>query len=321
MKVVLCLMAVLGAVAAQEYSPHPKLKVQEKDSGDAPSWGYGGEGNPVNWYKDYLQCGGKRQSPVNLPYVGELLKAPNRGRPLVFHYYNALNPARLVQSSKNFDFVFTGSDEYAPVVSGVGFNPSDKYQFAGLHLHWGSVDSNGAEHTLDGHTFPGEMHFVHFNKKYGSVENAINQPDGLVVIGFFLEISSQSMPGLTKMAKGLHQMRATYQTELDLGDMSLLEFIKGYIYNWKYYYYQGSLTTPPCSESVQWHVFPVPVPISRADLEVLRQFPTVKENFSDNNRPIQNLNGRKITYDGLVVSRDKPWLPENFKHSPSNEVY
>jgi carbonic anhydrase len=55
-----------------------------------------------------------------------------------------------------------------------------------------------------------------------------------------------------------------------------------------YYKYDGSLTTPPCSEGVQWHVLKDPIELSQAQLTA---FQTV---FPVNARPIQNLNGRTI---------------------------
>lgn len=55
-----------------------------------------------------------------------------------------------------------------------------------------------------------------------------------------------------------------------------------------YYHYQGSLTTPPCSEGVSWHVLKTPVEASKAQIA---QF---KALFGVNARPVQSLNGRKL---------------------------
>jgi carbonic anhydrase len=60
---------------------------------------------------------------------------------------------------------------------------SDVYTFFNFHIHWPS------EHTLDGESFPAELHIVHYNLKYGSIGNAISQPDGLAVVGVFFEVS------------------------------------------------------------------------------------------------------------------------------------
>jgi hypothetical protein len=77
------------------------------------------------------------------------------------------------------------------------------YQILQLHFHWGSVDTKGSEHTLDGVMwvwilltmarclcivrFPMEMHIVH--KKVGvEVSEALNMTGGLAVTGFFFEV-------------------------------------------------------------------------------------------------------------------------------------
>jgi hypothetical protein len=37
-------------------------------------------------------------------------------------------------------------------------------------------------------SYAAELHFVHFNKKYGSLGNATSHPDGLAVLGVFVEV-------------------------------------------------------------------------------------------------------------------------------------
>lgn len=69
-----------------------------------------------------------------------------------------------------------------------------------------------------------------------------------------------------------------------------------------YYGYVGSLTTPPCSEGLRWHVFTEYVPIS---IETVTAFEELLVNVTDldtgerqlfrhNNRPVHHLNGRVI---------------------------
>ena len=54
------------------------------------------------------------------------------------------------------------------------------------------------------------------------------------------------------------------------------------------YRYEGSLTTPPCSESVQWIVLTMPIEMSEAQISAFKAI------IHDNNRPVQPLNGRKL---------------------------
>ena len=62
-----------------------------------------------------------------------------------------------------------------------------EYQFAQLHFHWGSDNGKGSEHTVDGSSFPLEMHMVHTNTKYNGTDWKKHK-DGLAVIGIFADI-------------------------------------------------------------------------------------------------------------------------------------
>jgi hypothetical protein len=41
----------------------------------------------------------------------------------------------------------------------------------------------------DGRQFDGELHLVHFNTAYGTFAEAADKPDGLAVIGVFLQVT------------------------------------------------------------------------------------------------------------------------------------
>ena len=74
-----------------------------------------------------------------------------------------------------------------------------------MHAHWGSCAGHGSEHTVDGKQYDAELHIVHFNTKvlswlccytfviaslqYGTPENAADKPDGLAVLGVFIEVN------------------------------------------------------------------------------------------------------------------------------------
>ena len=57
-----------------------------------------------------------------------------------------------------------------------------------------------------------------------------------------------------------------------------------------YYQFAGSLTTPPCSEGVEWIVMHQPVNIGKAQIEAFHA------RFKSNARPVQALNGRTVKY-------------------------
>jgi len=57
----------------------------------------------------------------------------------------------------------------------------------------------------------------------------------------------------------------------------------------KYYQYEGSLTHPPCTEGVHWYVMTDPLPLSD------RQLAQFSHSIPFNARPVQALNGRKVS--------------------------
>lgn len=54
------------------------------------------------------------------------------------------------------------------------------------------------------------------------------------------------------------------------------------------FHYDGSLTTPPCTEQVKWTVFEMPIEMSKEQIEAFLQI------FPDDHRPVQSLNNRKV---------------------------
>uniref|UniRef100_A0A1I8AV44 Alpha-carbonic anhydrase domain-containing protein n=1 Tax=Steinernema glaseri TaxID=37863 RepID=A0A1I8AV44_9BILA len=64
--------------------------------------------------------------------------------------------------------------------------PSE-YRLAQFHAHWSRDGSRGSEHLLDGKALSGEMHFVFWNTRYGTFDEALRHGDGLAVLGVFLQ--------------------------------------------------------------------------------------------------------------------------------------
>ena len=59
-----------------------------------------------------------------------------------------------------------------------------------MHMHWGTQSSGGSEHTFNYQQTFGEMHFVHYNTKYPNISAAVQQPDGLAVLGVMLQVGA-----------------------------------------------------------------------------------------------------------------------------------
>lgn len=103
-----------------------------------------------------------------------------------------------------------------------------------------------------------QMHVVTFNGKYSSLKEAVQHPDGLSVFGvLLLDRPSSSSPvytGRVKLSQLINagsSVRIPASANLAAGMMDALN--KADVTR-HYYTYSGSLTTPPCSEIVQWIV-------------------------------------------------------------------
>ena len=129
-----------------------------------------------------------------------------------------------------------------------------------------------SENQIDGEAFAMEAHFVH------------KSDDDLAVVAVMLKLGPenaklgslwQSLP-----AKGGDQAAVTFKPT-DLLPQSM-----------DYYRFNGSLTTPPCSEGVRWLVLKTPVSISEAQVEAFMR--TLPHGASGNARPLQKVNARPV---------------------------
>lgn len=212
-------------------------------------WSYEGDDGPTHW--GGLCSSGKNQSPVD---VHDAVNA--KLAPLSFKYdslaQDVLNNGHTVQVT------------YAP--GSVLTVDSHQYQLKQFHFHAPS------ENLLDGKHFPLEAHFVHADA------------DGnLAVVAVFFETGAANA-ALEKLGKDL-PLRAGDKHDLDV-KIAAAEMMPK---KRDYYRFSGSLTTPPCSEGVNWLVLKQPVTASEQQIEHLHA-----AMGHDNARPVQPLNARII---------------------------
>lgn len=255
------------------------------------TWSYHGPEGPDTWKHHYADCAGHKQSPVNVVPKESFFDA---GLADLAINYEAKVSARLQNNGHSVQATFlTGKSN----ISGGGL-PS-RFRAAQMHFHWGSENSQGSEHQVDGRRYPMEIHIVHYNaEKYPSASMAMKKADGLAVLGILVELQDRDNPVLDVIGNRLETIR--YK-----GDNVTLDSLKPYSFLpqdiTQFYTYKGSLTTPGCYESVQWFVFNHTFRISEAQLEKFRvpldgkRQDTKKMPLSDNFRPVQPLNGRTVT--------------------------
>ena len=108
-----------------------------------------------------------------------------------------------------------------------------------------------------------------------------------------------------------------YYTEFNLADL-LPE-------SREYYGYEGSLTTPPCYETVRWHVMKNVMTISQEQLDKFHSIlgsDEVDDIMAPNYRPVQEINGREIfecQEDVIVHEVEKEEVVETMQETEGDE--
>ncbi|XP_001358731.3 carbonic anhydrase 15 [Drosophila pseudoobscura] len=250
----------------------------------------------TKWHETFPLCGGAEQSPIA---ISRHKVIPIGLPPLQFAGYDELFQDLLrIQNSGhtvNFSIPPTVFGERPSVTGGL---LQDFYEAREVHFHWGSQQSKGSEHLLNGRRYDLEMHIVHRNTKYSTTEEARNNTDGLAVLAVLFKVvrtgPSFYQPGLTEIFGSLLHLgdfNSTYVPPVLITLGSLLSNLD----RGNFYCYKGSLTTPPCSPSVLWHVFAEVLPISHQDLPKFWQLRNRHGRPLLNNfRPLQSQETRQV---------------------------
>lgn len=217
-------------------------------------WDYSEDLGPKEWAnldEKYRMCeDGLNQSPINITNV-----IPSKLDPLVFE--GEAKASTFTNNGHAVQVNFPASNSL--------FIDNEKYYLKQIHFHTPS------ENQIDGKSYPMEAHLVHSNSA-GS----------LAVVGVLFEIGEDNIV-LNKLLRNLPE---------NAGDKEKLKSeVLGYDIlpeNKDYYRFNGSLTTPPCSEGVKWFILKTPVGISKSQLA---DFDAV---MPTNNRPLQDINSRVI---------------------------
>ncbi|XP_073495582.1 carbonic anhydrase 14 isoform X3 [Phyllobates terribilis] len=224
-------------------------------------WTYTGDHGQEHWAKSYPDCGGTAQSPINIKTAD-------------VSYDGTLPPIRPEGYSSPGGAPFTLSNNGHTVK--LSLPPSmrlrglpNNYTAVQLHLHWGSTSNpGGSEHQLDGEISPAELHIVHYNSdKFPDINEAKDKPDGLAVLGILIETGSDDNAAYGNIIS--HLDKVTYVDQSVSVPSFNIEVLLPEGLD-QYFRYGGSLTTPPCYESVLWTVFYNKVQISMSQMEKLQ---------------------------------------------------
>jgi len=217
-------------------------------------WSYEGATGPDHWgdvdAASKVCSVGSQQSPVD---IRDAIKAQ-------------LPPLKIAWSRKPDTIVNNGHTIQLNFESGNTLTlGKDSYTLVQFHFH------HPSEHLIGGKSFPMEAHFVHRNAA-----------GGLAVIGVLMTAGkSNSAFGKIVGTMPAHEGPAV-KADAAIDSNKLLPARHGY------YRYSGSLTTPPCSEVVEWLVLREPIQVAQADIDAFAKL------YPMNARPPQKDNRRFV---------------------------
>eukprot|EP00092_Neocalanus_flemingeri_P001980 GFUD01002113.1.p1 GENE.GFUD01002113.1~~GFUD01002113.1.p1 ORF type:complete len:839 (-),score=120.69 GFUD01002113.1:119-2635(-) len=264
-------------------------------------WGYKDNNGPAKWDEWFpISSSGTRQSPIDI--IENSCVQESGLTPLHFNYKTEI--CQTIENDGNTWKVTEDSN-----LSSVCGGPLEcEYRLVQYHGHWGSKPGQGSEHQVNGALYDGELHLVHYNRKYGSLGQALDWPDGLAVVAVLLKIGKHHEE-FSKLCMILnHVQRKGLQRDISLLNLSPINFLPQ---NQSYFTYPGSLTTPPLTECVTWLVFKEPVEISHQQMNAMRSLNLSKpeeeeDKILNNYRPTKPLGDRKVKFykvDGQILNQ------------------
>jgi len=238
------------------HAEHSKadIKLEHNKHAHAVHWGYEGEGAPEHWAqidtKNFMCKEGRNQSPINLTgFIKSNLPA------IKFNYH-------LIST----EILDNGHTEQVNVKEGSNIIVDNiEFELKQFHFHTPS------ENNINGKSFPLEAHFVHVSK------------DGSLAVVAVMFEEGKANAALTELWEQMPEKVGEHHT-IDAKHLDAL-----LPKDRDYYRFNGSLTTPPCTEGVRWLVMKKSVTISKAQVDKF-----AKIMHLHNNRPIQATNARLI---------------------------
>ena len=213
-------------------------------------WEYEGEMGPENWGKEFPTCGkGKSQSPLNIKGPFEKVR---------FNIVPDYKPGPL-------KILNNGHTIQVNVTPGSKIRIDGKaYDLLQFHFH------RPSEEHINGKPSAMVIHYVHKNDS-----------GELAVLGVLLQEGNEN-PGIKTLWSHAPSKEGpeVAPDNVAFNPANLLPR------EMEFYHYDGSLTTPPCTEKVKFYILKTQVNIGK---EQITQFP-----FKMNARPVQPLNERKI---------------------------
>jgi len=223
--------------------------IAQSESGDGDQhWSYEGDHGPSHW--GGVCTLGTQQSPVNIE--GQVKADVPK---IEIAWKNS--PGQLENNGHTILVDFPAGSLLR--------RGDDTYELVHVHFHAPS------EHHVNGKAYPMEAHFVHRHVERGT----------LGVVGVFL-VAGKSNESFAHLASAFPAESGGKDSVAEVDLAALLPA------DLDYWSYKGSLTTPPCSEEVDWMVVQQPLEVGETDIA------RFTASYQMNARPIAPLNTRSI---------------------------
>ncbi|MEA2631353.1 MAG: carbonic anhydrase [Chloroflexota bacterium] len=274
-----------GAYVVREVVPKGKVQVTPTFTATMPTGSLSPGFSGASWYYYSGNIDPTKGIPVgpalwntiapagNLPFESPInIQGPSidLSQVLAIHYSNSV-PTQEVNTGAQIQVQFPTSAPDTLTLAG------QQYTLSQFHYH------DPAENLVNGVTFPMEEHFVN-----------VSASGAETVVGVFLQLGPHNSaldPILNAALNHLDNTPANTATPgSNVGTINFAGLLPTSMQGW---FYQGSLTTPPLSQVVNWLVFSTPITLDPAQL-VEYQKVANDNGYLPNARPVQPLDGRRL---------------------------